>query len=212
VGHPSDTGLRVLHALRLKWVADPDGVAAATGLPVDAVTAELEAAHRDGLTEARAGGRVPGWRLTDEGKQLHRKRLEAELDESGQRDAVHAAYQRFLEHNRELLSLCTAWQMRPGSNGEPVLNDHRDAGYDAGVLDRLDNVHAVIQPVIGDLAAALDRFSPYRPRLDTAHERVHRGQVDWLTRPLMDSYHTVWFELHEDLLVTLGIERKEGEH
>jgi hypothetical protein len=23
----------------------------------------------------------------------------------------------------------------------------------------------------------------------------------------MDSYHTVWFELHEDLLATLGLER-----
>ena len=24
---------------------------------------------------------------------------------------------------------------------------------------------------------------------------------------MIDSYHTVWFELHEDLLATLGIER-----
>jgi hypothetical protein len=212
VGHPSDAGLRVLHALRLKWVAEPHGVAAATGLTVETVAAELESAQREGLTEQRAGGRVRGWRLTDDGKQAHRKRLDAQLDESGQRDAVHRAYQRFLDHNRELLSLCTAWQMRPGTNGEPVLNDHRDAGYDTGVLQRLDAVHSAIQPVIGDLAAALDRFSPYRPRLVTAHERVHRGEADWLTRPLMDSYHTVWFELHEDLLVTLGIERKEGEH
>jgi hypothetical protein len=25
----------------------------------------------------------------------------------------------------------------------------------------------------------------------------------------LDSYHTVWFQLHEDLLVTLGISREE---
>jgi hypothetical protein len=25
--------------------------------------------------------------------------------------------------------------------------------------------------------------------------------------PLIDSFHTVWFELHEHLLATLGIER-----
>ena len=24
---------------------------------------------------------------------------------------------------------------------------------------------------------------------------------------MIDSYHTVWFELHEDLLATLGLER-----
>ena len=27
---------------------------------------------------------------------------------------------------------------------------------------------------------------------------------------MIDSYHTVWFELHEDLLATLGIERDRG--
>ena len=28
-----------------------------------------------------------------------------------------------------------------------------------------------------------------------------------MTKPMIDSYHSVWFELHEDLLATLGIER-----
>ena len=212
VGHPSDPGLRVLHALRLKWVADEASVAAATGLTADLVAAELDAAHRDGLAERRNSGRVPGWRLTDEGKVVHRKRLDEELETSGRRDAVQAAYQGFLSHNRELLSLCTAWQMRAGDNGDSILNDHADAAYDEGVLTRLDAVHASIQPVLGDLTAALDRFAPYADRLAIAHRRVREGESDWLTRPLMDSYHTIWFELHEDLLVTLGIERKEGEH
>ena len=27
--------------------------------------------------------------------------------------------------------------------------------------------------------------------------------------PIKDSYHTVWFELHEDLLLLSGNERKE---
>lgn len=212
MGHPSEPGLRVLHALRLKWVADEATVATATALPVATVTAELDAALHDGLAERRSGGRVPGWRLTDEGKVVHRKQLEEELEESGQQAAVHDAYQRFLQQNRELLSLCTAWQMRPGDNGEPVLNDHRDDAYDAAVLGRLDTVHTTIRPVLDDLSAALDRYAPYTERLATAHANVHAGGADWLTRPLMDSYHTIWFELHEDLLVTLGLERKEGEH
>lgn len=210
MGHPSDPALRVLHALRLKWVADDDTIATATGLPTDTVVAELDAAMHDGLAERRVGGRVPGWRLTDEGKVVHRKRLEEELEESGQRSAVHDAYERFLGQNRELLSLCTAWQMRPGPDSEPVLNDHRDPAYDAGVLRRLDAVHDAIGPVLADLRRAIDRFAPYDVRLATAHANVHAGGADWLTRPLMDSYHTIWFELHEDLLVTLGLERKEG--
>ena len=41
---------------------------------------------------------------------------------------------------------------------------------------------------------------------------VEQGDTDWFTKPLIDSYHTVWFELHEDLLATLAIERaREGE-
>ena len=37
--------------------------------------------------------------------------------------------------------------------------------------------------------------------------RVTEGDRDWFTKPTIDSYHTVWFELHEDLLATLGLER-----
>ena len=33
------------------------------------------------------------------------------------------------------------------------------------------------------------------------------GDTDWFTKPMLPSYHTVWFEMHEDLLSTLGIER-----
>ena len=33
---------------------------------------------------------------------------------------------------------------------------------------------------------------------------MRAGDPDWFTRPTVDSYHTVWFELHENLLATLG--------
>ena len=42
--------------------------------------------------------------------------------------------------------------------------------------------------------------------------RCSTGDSDWFTKPMIASYHTVWFEMHEDLLCTLGIERgAEGE-
>ncbi len=31
--------------------------------------------------------------------------------------------------------------------------------------------------------------------------------TEWLTKPTILSYHTLWFQLHEDLLATLGLER-----
>ena len=30
------------------------------------------------------------------------------------------------------------------------------------------------------------------------------GDSDWLTSPRIDSYHTVWMQLHEDLLLALA--------
>ena len=47
----------------------------------------------------------------------------------------------------------------------------------------------------------------YRDRLRTAVDRVRAGEREWFDKPLIDSFHTVWFELHEDLLATLGLER-----
>jgi hypothetical protein len=57
------------------------------------------------------------------------------------------------------------------------------------------------------LGGALDRYRPYGPRLGHAVERVRAGDGAWFTAPAIPSYHTVWFELHEDLLATLGLDR-----
>jgi pyruvate, orthophosphate dikinase len=40
-------------------------------------------------------------------------------------------------------------------------------------------------------------------------KRVEAGEGDWFAKPVMPSFHTVWFELHEDLLTTLGLERSD---
>jgi len=37
--------------------------------------------------------------------------------------------------------------------------------------------------------------------------RVDAGDTEWLTSPRLDSYHTVWMQLHEDLLLALGRDR-----
>ena len=51
------------------------------------------------------------------------------------------------------------------------------------------------------------RLGGYGPRLSSALAKVQGGDGEWFTKPTIDSYHTVWFELHENLLATLGIER-----
>ena len=55
--------------------------------------------------------------------------------------------------------------------------------------------------------AVVDRFGAYRERLRAARRLVDDGDHEWLTSPRIDSYHTVWMQLHEDLLLALGKER-----
>ncbi|HEX6568089.1 MAG TPA: hypothetical protein VF015_02960, partial [Acidimicrobiales bacterium] len=105
-----------------------------------------------------------------------------------------------------VLDACSRWQVRD-IGGRPVRNDHRDATYDARVVADLARLQRRADPLLADLAGALDRYRPYGPRLRHAVDRVESGDRDWFTRPVMPSYHTVWFELHEDLLSTLGLDR-----
>jgi predicted ArsR family transcriptional regulator len=201
----SDLRTIVLHGLRLKGFADAAAVAEAVGLEEADAKPQLDQLVGDGLASYREG-RLSGFALTPAGREEHARLLTAELDASGQRGAVQAAYERFLGINQDLLTICTSWQLRE-VGGESVVNDHADAAYDAGVVARLADLHSAVTPICTDLASALDRFACYGPRLADALARVQAGDTDWFTKPMIPSYHTVWFELHEDLLATLGIER-----
>jgi hypothetical protein len=204
----SDSRLLVLHGLRLKGFAEPDDIAALLGLESAEVIAQLEHLNADELVIYREG-RLTGWALTPSGRNAQEQGLQAELRACGARDAVFDAYKRFLDLNNDLLAVCTAWQMKD----EATINDHADVAYDQSVIDELHALHAKAEPIISDLEATLDRYRGYRGRLEASLTKLRNGEPEWFTKPLIDSYHTVWFQLHEDLLNTLGIERsQEGAH
>jgi hypothetical protein len=205
MSRPSEPATLVLHALRLKGFADTDAVAAHTGIPEDDAAGFLVGFAEQGLAQRREG-RITGWSLTPTGRARDAKVIAAELDAAGCRPDVDSAYRQFLTVNADVLRVCTDWQVRDGG-----VNDHIDSVYDKGVVGRLRELHDRIAPVLAQLADCLDRFASYPPRLGDAVERIEAGDGDWFTKPVVDSYHTVWFELHEDLLSTLGIERSKEE-
>jgi hypothetical protein len=94
--------------------------------------------------------------------------------------------------------------MRSVDVGSP--NDHTDPAYDTRVLDRLTDLDQRADVVFADLSAAMLRFQRYRIRLTDALARAKSGALDYVTDSTA-SYHAVWFQLHEDLLATLGIPR-----
>lgn len=203
--HPSDPRLLVLHALRIKGIASPATLAEATGLPEAATSSRLAALERDGLVVEHMGG-LRGWALTPAGRAAHDRLVGDEVDAAGARPALRHGYERFRALNGAALDACSRWHVRDVA-GRPALNDHRDVAYDARVVADLAAVERRARPVCDELAGALDRYAGYGERLHHAVERVEAGDGDWFTGPLMASFHTVWFELHEDLLTTLGLDR-----
>lgn len=134
--------------------------------------------------------------------------LLAEEREGIDAGAMSAAYRDFRAVNADLKRLVTDWQLKGGPDGVP--NAHDDAEYDAAVLARLDDVHARVMPIIEAAAAQLPRLNAYAAKLAAALGKLKAGDTAWLTRPLIDSYHTVWFELHEELIVAVGLTREEA--
>jgi len=116
---------------------------------------------------------------------------------------LRRAYDRFLPLNVELLQVCNDWQVRHSG----VANDHTDLEYDWAVIDRLRAIHERTSPIVRAAATALERFAHHRARLRVALGRVDAGDTEWFTSPRIDSYHTVWMQLHEDLLLALGYDR-----
>jgi pyruvate,orthophosphate dikinase len=193
-----DGELRVLRVVRLKGRVELPVIAEAAGLSEDAVATTVDALLSAGSC-TEANGRI---RLTSEG----RERLSALLDrERGELDtgAIAALYEEFHEPNAELKELANRWQMRDGE-----ANDHTDAAYDQDILDRLASVHERTAELLSRVVAAAPRLAPYPQRLQTALDRVQGGDHSWFLRPIVDSYHTVWFELHEDLIGLAGLTRE----
>jgi len=196
------TELTVLQAVRLKGRVRPADLAATLNEDLGDITNTVEQLTGAGLL-------VEGTtlRISPSG----RARLDALLAEERKgidSAAMAAAYDDFRAVNAEFKTLVTDWQLKGGPEGKP--NTHEDPEYDAAVLARLDGVHERVVPIIAAAAAQLPRLSAYPAKLRAALDKVKAGEIAWLTIPLIDSYHTVWFELHEELILAIGLTREEA--
>ena len=190
--------LWVLQTLRLKGMATGEDIGSATGAPageVEPVLGELGAAGY--LEQFRERYRLtkPGRARLDELLAAERASLDlARLAE---------AYREFGAPNSAFKQLVTDWQLKDGG----TFNDHTDADYDAKILHRLGELHDGFGPLLERLVGLAPRLAQYPRRFTSALAKVRAGEHIWLARPMIDSYHTVWFELHEDLIGLAGSSR-----
>jgi hypothetical protein len=186
---------QVLLALRLKGRATAEELATSLGLPVDDVAAELATFAQDNLAVERTTGRRPGWMLTGDG----RERYESSLEQARTPDVVErltATYATFMDHNQTVKDLCAQWQ------------GTEDDATRFGILEDLAGLLEEASPSLASAGELVPRFGAYARRLSSSLDRA-ADDPRFVVSPVVDSFHTVWFECHEDYLLMLGRSREQ---
>ncbi|MEU4429429.1 hypothetical protein ACH474_24610 [Nocardia rhamnosiphila] len=194
--------LRVLQAARFKGRPTESDLAAAAGLSDAALSSVLEPLLAAGELQ-RAGTRV---KITAAGRARLDEMLAAERA-TVDRARLRQRYLGFGIVNDDLKQLVTDWQLIDGTRP----NDHTDADYDAQIMARLGELHERFAPLLAEFVELAPRLAQYPDRFAGALARIRSGDPAWLARPLVDSYHTVWFELHEELIGLGGMSRVREE-
>jgi len=194
----------VMHGLAVKKHGTPEAIAGLLGLDANGVKAVINR-----LVEAKRAVEVQGKYLLTPAARValdaDYSNLYADLRANPQFNFGYEAFERI---NGELKQLITDWQT-VAVGGERVPNDHSNKDYDRKIIDRLGGLHERAEAVLIHLAGALPRMRVYREKLLGALEKAEDGAIKWISDPKIESYHTLWFELHEDLLRLMGREREE---
>ncbi len=188
--------LSLLRLLGLKGRAPLDILADSLSAPLDVVAADYMALCQQGLC-SKAGDVL---RLSPAGQERLAGLLVGERKRADPA-AVLSLYEEFCVFNADLKQIMTAWQVR----GDGTPNDHLDSGYDDAVLGRLSELHARAAPMMHRLERLSPRLAGYPVRLTRALERIVSGDRSYVARLIADSYHTVWFELHKELISLAGL-------
>ena len=195
---------RVMHGVAIRKHGDAKAIAALAGLALARV--------ENVLAGAVSGGRVAEvegkYMLTPCGQMMLAGEYSRFNDALRGNAEFVAAYQRFEVINKDLKQLITDWQTMD-VGGKRVANDHSNKDYDERVLGRLGDLHERFEPILKKLCAGDARLKVYSDKLAVALEKAEDGDLAWVSDAKLDSYHTVWFELHEDLLRLLGHVREE---
>jgi hypothetical protein len=185
------TELAVLMGLRVRGRGDAAEVARSAGCSAADAAAVLAGAAARGVAVPPAHAAPGVLALSAAGRDELARLLAAE---SLDRAALAALYERFLAVDGELKQAITTWQLA---------DEARKAAAQAAVMA----VAATAGGVAAALAGVAARLAPYPLRIAAAAGAIATGDSRFVASPRVDSLHQVWFELHEDLLVTLGRSR-----
>jgi pyruvate, orthophosphate dikinase len=190
--------LALLQLARVKGLLSAEAASTALGVDLETIRPAFEQFRAQGWLDSTARG----WRLTPAGRHVTSTLVVQERATLNAAE-LKALYGEFCTANAELKATMTAWQLR----ADGTTNDHGDKAYDQAVTARLSALHANADSTIERIAQAAPRLAHYRRRLANALDKICQGEAAYVARPIIDSYHTVWFELHEDLIAINGLTR-----
>lgn len=194
-----------LHTLTLRQLGSAEQLAEINGQDAADVGEDLAKAVADGAVVAARGSYMigpKGREQLDAAYPAAFAKLRAAPEVAEAMDAFESGV------NRQVLALTTDWQTVE-VDGARVPNDHHDADHDASVLARLGRTHEKAEKVLRPLADADPLVDRFLDRLGIALTRAEGGETDYVSGVRVDSFHTVWFQLHEHLLRLTGRERPE---
>jgi pyruvate, orthophosphate dikinase len=115
------------------------------------------------------------------------------------RAALEAAWDQFQPLNTRFKGLITGAQLSSSI-------DTAAPGWPE-LVQSISALHAEFTPVVVDIGTAAPRLAAYSSRFEAAYAAITAGDTSMVASPIKDSYHTVWFELHEELFALTGRDR-----
>jgi hypothetical protein len=200
-----DPYLLTLHTLTLRQLANAEQLGDIILQEPGDIEASLERAVAEGAAMAARGA----FMITPKGRQLLDEAYPTWFADHRADSTVMDAIERFETGvNKQVLSITTDWQTIE-VGGERTANDHADADYDARIIDKLGQVHDKTVKVLNPIVVAEPTVDRFLDRIAAALTRAEAGETDYVSGVRVDSFHTVWFQMHEHLLRITGTVRPE---
>ena len=184
----------LLNALWLRKMATRGMLEENAGLSSEGAAPRLESAADRELVRGLGDYIV----LTDSGRRAVLDHYDSEYRSLREEPEFLEWYERFEGYNSRFLSLMSAWQTESDEAQE------RTYSRLARIVER--HVEA-----LDDAACWIPRYRHYAARFERSLEHVDSGRSDYVSSPVVDSLHNIWFEFHEDLLAVLGRPRESLE-
>jgi hypothetical protein len=126
----------------------------------------------------------------------------ARLEPGSDADRVASAvYERFLGVDRDLQHIVARWEKVTSPDG-PLTGAERD------LIDHLRRLEDRAVPLLRRLSEGVPGFAAYTTRLQASLRRLDDGEREYFCAG-PDSFHTVCVQLHDELLLCLGLDRRD---